>query len=44
MGRIATIPSVLEPALSLAWLGIVLAALLFSFPILELLPPRHVRR
>lgn len=32
------IPSVLEPAVSLAWLGIVLAALLLSLPVLQLLP------
>ena len=38
------IPSVLEPAVSLAWLGIVLAALLFSLPVLQLLPSRHGRR
>lgn len=38
------IPSVLEPAVSLAWLGIVFAALLFSLPVLQLLPSRHGRR
>jgi hypothetical protein len=42
------IPSVLEPAISLAWLGIVLAALLFSLPVLQILPHghglRHVQR
>jgi hypothetical protein len=35
------IPGVLEPAISLAWLGIVLAALLFSLPVLEILPQVH---
>jgi hypothetical protein len=33
-----SIPSVLNPAVSLAWLGIVLAALVFSLPVLRALP------
>lgn len=35
------IPSVLNPAVSLAWLGIVLAALVFSLPVLRAFPRRR---